>query len=64
MHTGENPYGCSECMEASHSSDVIKHQLIDKGEKLYDYHECEKAFSNTSYLIFPQKTHTGEKPYD
>ncbi|NXR89997.1 ZN845 protein, partial [Hypocryptadius cinnamomeus] len=46
------------------SSELGVHEQFHDGEKSHKCSECGKSFSWTCYMIYHQRSHTGERPYE
>ncbi|XP_069488474.1 zinc finger and SCAN domain-containing protein 30-like isoform X2 [Ambystoma mexicanum] len=58
LHTGPDPYLCSECGQSFHqSSSLIAHQKLHPVKKPYVCSECGKSFSSRSYLTSHLQTY-------
>ncbi|XP_053146042.1 zinc finger protein 397-like [Hemicordylus capensis] len=52
---------CGEVLRWKH--ELVLHDAIHTGVKLYECSDCGKSFSRRAHLIRHQRIHTGEKPY-
>lgn len=65
IHTGEKPYGCSQCDYRCNQSACLKsHMRTHSGEKPYVCQVCNKRFRESGALRTHVRTHSGEKPYE
>ncbi|KAM4707224.1 uncharacterized protein O3C94_004473 isoform 1-T2 [Discoglossus pictus] len=64
VHTGKNPYGCSDYEKCfSTSTDLNFHKSPQTEEKTFVCSKCGKYFSLESSLNKHRKTHIGETPF-
>ncbi|KAM9123913.1 uncharacterized protein ACDP82_013765 isoform 2-T2 [Pangshura tecta] len=47
----------------SSCSNLIRHERVNTGERLYSCCYCEKSFNHSSNLSRHRRVHTGERPY-
>ena len=58
-------YSCKRCGQVFKTpSNLIKHERIHGGEKIFECGHCQKKFNTTQKLKRHERIHTGERPYN
>ncbi|XP_075126091.1 uncharacterized protein LOC142200005 isoform X1 [Leptodactylus fuscus] len=62
-NSGENQNPCQGESSFTENADLVKHQRIHTGDKLYPCSECGKCFTDKFNHYTHERSHTREKPY-
>ena len=57
-------YSCKRCGQVFKTpSNLIKHERIHGGEKIFECRHCQKKYNTKQRLQIHERIHTGERPY-